>query len=82
MGKNREHLITGIAGKKNFTVITVEKTLMNSDKSFLRKLVSVFETNDISIEHMPSGIDSISVVVSDEELNGKLSKIKEEMRIY
>lgn len=79
---NREHLITGIAGKKNFTVITVEKTLMNSDKSFLRKLVSVFETNDISIEHMPSGIDSISVVVSDEELNGKLSKIKEEMRIY
>lgn len=81
-GSSRDNLITGIAGRKDFTVITVEKTLMNSDKSFLRKLVSVFETNDITIEHMPSGIDSISVIVSDEELNGKLSKIKEEIRIY
>jgi aspartate kinase len=79
---SKENLITGIAGKKGFTVITVEKTLMNSDKSFLRKLVSVFETNDISIEHMPSGIDSISIIVSDIDLNGKLSKIIEEIRIY
>ncbi len=77
-----KNIITGIAGKKDFTVISVEKTLMTSDKGFLRKLISVFETNDIQIEHMPSSIDSISVIVSDKELNSKLNKIIEEINIY
>lgn len=74
--------ITGIAGRKDFSVISVEKTLMTSEKGFFRKLISVFETNDIGIEHMPSSIDSISVIVSDKDLNGKLSKITEEIKIY
>ncbi len=74
--------ITGIAGKKDFTVISIEKTRMISEKDFLRKLVTVFETNDISIEHMPSGIDSISVIVSASKLNSKLDKIIEEIKIY
>ena len=74
--------ITGIAGRKDFSVISVEKTLMTSEKGFFRKLISVFETNDIGIEHMPSSIDSISVIVSDRDLNGKLSKITEEIKIY
>lgn len=74
--------ITGIAGKKDFTVISVEKTLMTAENDFFRKLVSVFETNDIKIEHMPSSIDSISVVVPTEQLNSKINKIKEEIRIY
>ncbi len=74
--------ITGIAGKKDFTVITIEKTLMNSEKGFLRKVISVFETNNVSIEHIPSGIDSVSVIVANTELNGKMEKIKEEIRIY
>lgn len=74
--------ITGIAGKKDFIVITVEKTRMTLEKDFLRKLISVFESNDISIEHMPSSIDSISIVVSAGEINNKLAKIKEEIRIY
>jgi aspartate kinase len=75
-------IITGLAGKKDFTVISVEKTRMTGEKGFLRKLVSVFEANDVTIEHMPSSIDSISVIVSDKELNGKLSKLMEEIRIY
>lgn len=74
--------ITGIAGKKDFTVISVEKTLMTLEKGFFRKLISVFETNDISIEHMPSSIDSISVIISNLELNSKLEKVLEEIRIY
>lgn len=74
--------ITGIAGKNDFTVIGVEKTMMTSEKDFFRKLVSVFETNDISIEHMPSSIDSISVIVPTEEIAPRLDKIKEEIRIY
>lgn len=74
--------ITGIAGKKDFTVISIEKTLMGSEKGFFRKLISVLETNDIAIEHMPSSIDSISLIVSDSELNSKLEKVIEEIRIY
>lgn len=74
--------ITGIAGKKDFTVISIEKTLMTLEPDFFRKLISVFETNDISIEHMPSSIDSISVVVPSAELNPKLNKVIEEIKIY
>lgn len=74
--------ITGIAGKKDFTVISIEKTLMTIEKDFFRKLISVFETNDIPIEHMPSSIDSISVIVPSSKLNSKLGKIKEEIKIY
>ena len=74
--------ITGIAGKKDFTVISVEKTNMSDEKGFIRKLISVFESNDISIEHIPSSIDSISVIVADTEINTKLNKVLEEIRIY
>lgn len=74
--------ITGLAGKKDFTVISVEKTLMSMEKGFFRKLISVFETNNISIEHMPSSIDSISIIISNSELNSKLQKIIEEIKIY
>lgn len=74
--------ITGISGKKDFTVINVEKTLMTLEKDFFRKLISVFETNDISIEHMPSSIDSVSVVVPTSEVSMKLKKVIEEIRIF
>lgn len=74
--------ITGIAGKKDFTVISIEKTLMSLEKDFYRKLITVLETNDILIEHMPSSIDSISLIISDSELNSKLQKVVEEIRIY
>ena len=74
--------ITGIAGKKDFTVISIEKTFMSSDKSFFRKLMTIMETNDISVEHMPSSIDSISLIVPASQLNSKLDKVVEEIRIY
>lgn len=80
--KTKEDKITGIAGRKGFTVISVEKTLLTEEKGFLRKLITVFESNDVCIEHMPSSIDSISVIISDSEINGKLSKIIEEIKIY
>ncbi|MDD4835184.1 MAG: ACT domain-containing protein, partial [Lutispora sp.] len=53
-----------------------------SDRSFFRKLMSIMETNDIAIEHMPSSIDSVSLIISDLELNSKLEKVMEEIRIY
>ncbi|HHW93562.1 MAG TPA: aspartate kinase [Clostridiaceae bacterium] len=75
-------IVTGIAVKKNFRVFTLEKTKMREDRGFLRKLLSVFESNRVAVEGTPSGIDSVSVIVSEEQLVGKLDKILEEIRMY
>ena len=77
-----DNSITGIAGRTGFTAITIEKTFMNSELGFFRKLMSVFETNEIHIEHMPSSIDSVSIVVETGKIANKLKKILEEIRIY
>lgn len=74
--------ITGIAGMPGFTVVTLEKALMDEEKGFLRKLVSVFETNGISISHVPSGIDSVSVIARSSDLQYKMNKVLAELRIY
>lgn len=79
--KNK-HILTGITGKKDFTSITLEKVNMNNEKDFFRKLTTVFESNDISIEHMPSGIDTVSVIVADSYITPKLKKVLEELQIY
>ncbi|MBC5648521.1 aspartate kinase [Christensenella sp. NSJ-35] len=57
--------ITGIAGKKNFTVITIEKDGMNTEIGFGRKVLTCLEKFGLSFEHMPSSIDTISIVVAD-----------------
>jgi aspartate kinase len=67
--------ITGIAGRKDFTVIAVEKALMNSEVGFGRRLLSILEVHGVSFEHMPSGIDTMSLVIADAELEGKLDKV-------
>lgn len=77
-----KNIITGISGKKDFTVINLEKVNMNTEKDFFRKLTTVFESNDISIEHMPSSIDSVSVIASDSQIAAKLNKVLEELKIY
>ena len=61
-------VLTGIAGKKDFTVISIEKAMMNSEMGFCRKVLGVLEMNGVSFENMPSGIDSVCVVISDSEL--------------
>ena len=60
------YTITGIAGKKGFTVINIEKDMMNAELGFGRKVLEVFEKNGVSFEHMPSGIDTMSIVVQQE----------------
>jgi len=72
--------ITGIAGKKGFTVIAVEKALMNAELGFGRRVLSVLEVNGISFEHVPSGIDTLSVVIADTELENKLESVVQEIR--
>ncbi len=67
--------ITGIAGKKGFTVVNIEKDMMNSELGFGRKVLEVFEKNGISFEHMPSGIDTMSVIVHQNEFEPKEQEI-------
>ncbi len=70
-----EKVITGIAGKKGFSVITIEKDMMNSEVGFGRKVLEVLEDNEVSFEHLPSGIDNMSVVVSTAAIKGRREKI-------
>ncbi|MBO4594401.1 MAG: aspartate kinase, partial [Clostridia bacterium] len=66
------NVVTGIAGKKNFTVLFIEKSLMNSEVGFIRRVLSVLEHYGLCVEHLPSGIDTLSVVISSEQLSGGL----------
>jgi aspartate kinase len=63
-----KYTITGIAGKKGFAVINLEKDMMNSEIGFGRKVLEVLEKNNISFEHIPSGIDTMSVIVNRSDL--------------
>ena len=67
--------ITGIAGKKGFASITVEKSMMNTEIGFGRKVLGVFEDNNLSFEHMPSGIDTMTVFVHQSEFAAKEQQV-------
>ena len=60
-----EHDITGIAGKKSFVVITIEKDMMNTEIGFVKRVLDVFEKYNINFEHMPTGIDTLSIIVNE-----------------
>jgi aspartate kinase len=72
--------ITGIAGKKGFIVIAIHKMLMNSELGFCRKLLSILEENGVAFENIPSGIDSVSLVIEESQLGNKLDIILEEIK--
>ena len=73
--ENTTKVITGIAGKKGFSVITVEKDMMNSELGFGRRVLEVLENEGISFEHLPSGIDTMSVIVNTAALEDKRTRI-------
>ncbi len=73
--KKPKYTITGIAGKKGFAAVNIEKDRMNSEVGFGRKVLSVFEENGISFEHIPSGIDTMSVFVQQSEFEEKEQKV-------
>ncbi|MBO5480942.1 MAG: aspartate kinase [Clostridia bacterium] len=77
----RDGVVTGIAGKKDFTVISLEKSMMNSEVGFVQKVLAVIGKHGISFEHLPSGIDTMSLVIDNEHLkNGVLETVIEEMK--
>ena len=69
------YTITGIAGRKGFASINIEKDMMNSEIGFGRKVLQVFEDNGLSFEHMPSGIDTLTVYVHQSEFEEKEQNI-------
>ena len=70
-----KYVITGIAGKKGFCAINIEKDMMNSEIGFGRKVLQSFEENGISFEHVPSGIDTMTVFVHQDEFMHKEQKV-------
>ena len=67
--------ITGIAGKKGFAALNIEKDMMNAEIGFGRKVLQVFEENHVSFEHMPSGIDTMTIFVHQSEFEEHEQKI-------
>lgn len=73
-------LITGIAGRKDFTVVSIYKNHMSNEVGIIRRALSVFEKYRISIEHIPSGIDSFSVVVNSADIKDQIYEIVAELK--
>lgn len=69
------YVITGIAGKKGFCSINIEKSMMNSEIGFGRKVLQVFEEQGINFEHVPSGIDTMTVYVHQDEFEEKEQQV-------
>lgn len=70
-----KYVITGIAGKKGFCSINVDKAMMNSEIGYGRRVLQAFEENGISFEHVPSGIDTLTVYVHQDEFIDKEQKV-------
>ena len=70
-----KYTITGVAGRKGFCSINIEKDMMNSEVGFGRKVLQAFEDSGISFEHMPSGIDTMTVFVHQDEFMDKEQQV-------
>ncbi len=70
-----KYVITGIAGKKGFCAVNIEKAMMNSEIGFGRKVLQAFEDNGISFEHVPSGIDTMTIFIHQDEFMDKEQKV-------
>jgi len=73
-------VITGIAGKKDFTVIALYKHMMSTERGFVRRILAILEDFDCSFEHIPSGIDTVSVVISNSSIKGRLDDMVDAFR--
>ena len=73
-------VITGIAGKKDFTVIALHKHMMSTERGFVRRILAILEDFDCNFEHIPSGIDTVSVVISNSSIKGRLDDMVDAFR--
>ncbi len=72
-----DKVISGIAGKKDFTIISIYKNMMNKEIGFVRRALMILEDYHVNFDHMPTGIDSVSMVIESSELEGKLEDVLE-----
>lgn len=79
-GETSLRTITGIAGKKGFFAVNMEKAMMNSEVGFVRDVLNVFAEMGISIEHMPSGIDTLTIIADKESMKGTEEQLLAELR--
>ena len=77
--KDGDNVVTGIAGKKGFSVITIDKDMMNSELGFGRRILKIIEDEGLPFEHLPSGIDTMCVILSTDLLKGKKIDIKKKI---
>ena len=73
-------MITGIAGKKGFSVITLTKNGMSSELGAVRRILEVLERYNINVDYLPSGIDSVSFVVAADKAKDRIYSIVGEIR--
>lgn len=74
-----DKIVTGIAGSKDFTVIALHKHMMNKDRGFVRRLFGVLSDYDLNFEHLPKGIDTMSLVLSKAKVGDRLQDIVEDI---
>ncbi len=72
-----ERVFTGFAGTKGFSILTIEKSLMNSELGFGRRVLQALEENGVSFEHLPTGIDTMCVIIPNSDLHASQDKILE-----
>ena len=76
----KDRVITGIAGSKDFVVVALYKNMMSSERGFVRRILGILDDYNINFEHLPSGIDTVSVVMSGASIEGRLDEVLEEFR--
>jgi aspartate kinase len=72
-------IVTGIAGSRDFTVIAIYKNMMSAEVGYIKRILSILDYYNVPLEHMPSGIDTISLVIARKYLDGKLDDIVEDI---
>ncbi len=77
---SRTTSIAGVAGRKGFATLFTEKAMMNQERGYGRKVLEILESHGISYEHSPTSIDTLSVILTDEELDGKEAEVVAEIR--
>ncbi len=78
--ENSHGIITGIAGSKDFVVVALYKNMMSSERGFVRRILGILDDYAIDFEHLPSGIDTVSVVMAKSQIGGRLEDVLEEFR--
>ena len=77
---SKGRVVTGIAGSKDFTVVALYKNMMSSERGFVRRILGILDDYDINFEHLPSGIDTVSVVMSNKAIGDRLDEVLDAFR--